>query len=126
MFCLQVVCEEFEGRLREAHAAEELRRQAEKVEKERKEAKTRWRVLFSAFWTRLSLREEFGVNGELKGHGETTETMEIEGEYSHDEDADDGAERVGKRARLLGIHDEENDGGTKRMALGAAAEVEEM
>ena len=120
-----VVCEEFEGRLREAHAAEELRRAAEKVEKERKEAKTRWRVLFSAFWTRLSLREEFGQKGELK-HGETTETMEIEGEYSYDEDADDGAERGGKRARTHGIHDEENDGGTKRMALGAAAEVEEM
>ena len=32
---------------------------------------------------------------------------------------------MGKRARL-GIHDEENDGGTKRMALGAAARVEEM
>ena len=120
-----VVCEEFEGRLREAHAAEELRRQAEKVEKERKEAKTRWRVLFSAFWTRLSLREEFGHELEQK-HGETTETLEIEGEYSHDEDTDDGAERGGKRARTHGIHDEENDGGTKRMALGAAAEVEEM
>ena len=120
-----VVCEEFEGRLREAHAAEELRRAAEKVEKERKEAKTRWRVLFSAFWTRLSLREEFGHELEQK-HGETTETMEIEGEYSYDEDADDGAERGGKRARTHGIHDEENDGGTKRMALGAAAEVEEM
>ena len=120
-----VVCEEFEGRLREAHAAEELRRAAEKVEKERKEAKTRWRVLFSAFWTRLSLREEFGHELEQK-HGETTETMEIEGEYSYDEDADDGAERGGKRARTHGIHDEENDGGTKRMALGAAARVEEM
>ena len=120
-----VVCEEFEGRLREAHAAEEVRRAAEKVEKERKEAKTRWRVLFSAFWTRLSLREEFGVDGELK-HGETIETMEIEGEYSYDEDADDGAERVGKRARTHGIHETENDGGTKRMALGAAARVEEM
>jgi hypothetical protein len=32
---------------------------------------------------------------------------------------------LGKRARL-GTHDEENDGGTKRMALGAAARVEEM
>ena len=124
MFCLQVVCEEFEGRLREAHAAEELRRAAEKVEKERKEAKTRWRVLFSAFWTRLSLREEFGHGGELK-HGETMETMEIDGEYSYDEDADAGPGGLGKRARL-GIHDEENDGGTKRMALGAAARVEEM
>ena len=62
---------------------------------------------------------------ELK-HGETTETMEIEGEYSYDEDADDGAERVGKRARTHGIHETENDGGTKRMALGAAARVEEM
>ena len=94
------------------------------MEKERKEAKTRWRVLFSAFWTRLSLQEEFGHGGELK-HGETMETMKIEGEYSYDEDADAGPGGLGKRARL-GIHDEENDRGTKRMALGAAARVEEM
>jgi hypothetical protein len=53
------------------------------------------------------------------------ETMEIEGEYSYDEDADAGPGGLGKRARL-GTHDEENDGGTKRMALGAAARVEEM
>ena len=57
-----VVCEEFEGRLREAHAEEEARLVAAKAERERREAKARWRVLFSAMWTRLSLREEFAMD----------------------------------------------------------------
>ena len=121
-----VVCEEFEGRLREAHAEEEARLVAAKAERERREAKARWRVLFSAMWTRLSLREEFAMddgddNGD--GGGEPDEREKTREEETVDRERRGG----GKRARLVtDEEDGENDGGTKRVRLGAAAEVEEL
>jgi xeroderma pigmentosum group C-complementing protein len=121
-----VVCEEFEGRLREAHAEEEARLVAAKAERERREAKARWRVLFSAMWTRLSLREEFAMddgddNGD--GGGEPDEREKTREEETVDRERRGG----GKRARLVADEEDgENDGGTKRVRLGAAAEVEEL
>ena len=119
-----VVCEEFEGRLREAHAEEEARLVAAKAERERREAKARWRVLFSAMWTRLSLREEFAMDDGDGGGEPDSEKTRLE-EETVDRDGPRGG---GKRARLVGADEEdgENDGGTKRVRLGAAAEVEEL
>jgi len=122
-----VVCEEFEGRLREAHAEEEARLVAAKAERERREAKARWRVLFSAMWTRLSLREEFAMddgddNGDGGGEPDEREKTRLE-EETVDRERGGG----GKRARLVADEEDgENDGGTKRVRLGAAAEVEEL
>jgi|AntAceMinimDraft_5_1070358.scaffolds.fasta_scaffold11248_2 xeroderma pigmentosum group C-complementing protein len=67
MFEGVVVCLEFEKQLVEAFIAEEERLAAAEAEKERKEAAKRWRVLLSAIWTRLSLREEFNVDGNQCG-----------------------------------------------------------
>ena len=122
-----VVCEEFEGRLREAHAEEEARLVAAKAERERREAKARWRVLFSAMWTRLSLREEFAMddgddNGDGGGEPDEREKTRLE-----EETVDRERRGGGKRARLVADEEDgENDGGTKRVRLGAAAEVEEL
>ena len=113
-----VVCEEFEGRLREAHAEEEARLVAAKAERERREAKARWRVLFSAMWTRLSLREEFAMD-----------EFAMDGGGEPDFDETRGEETVDREKRARSVADEEdgeNDGGTKRVRLGAAAEVEEL
>ena len=117
-----VVCEEFEGRLREAHAEEEARLVAAKAERERREAKARWRVLFSAMWTRLSLREEFAMDAGGDGGGEP-DSDETRG---RDETVDRERRGCGKRARFADEEDVENDGGTKRVRLGATAEVEEL
>ena len=107
-----VVCEEFEGRLREAHAEEEARLVAAKAERERREAKARWRVLFSAMWTRLSLREEFAMddgddNGDGGGEPDEREKTRLEEETVDRE-----------RARsVVDDEDGEHDGGTKRVGL---------
>ena len=88
----------------------------------RREAKARWRVLFSAMWTRLSLREEFAMD-DGDGGGEPDEREKTREEESVDRERRGG----GTRARLVADEEDgENDGGTKRVRLGAAAEVEEL
>ena len=54
-----VVCAEWEGRLRAAWEAAEKERERAEAERRVKDAAKRWRVMLSAVWTRLSLREEF-------------------------------------------------------------------
>ena len=54
-----VVCAEWEERLRAAWEAAERERERAEAERRVKDAAKRWRVMLSAVWTRLSLREEF-------------------------------------------------------------------
>ena len=115
-----VVCEEFEGRLREAHAEEEARLVAAKAERERREAKARWRVLFSAMWTRLSLREEFAMddgddNGDGGGEPDEREKTRLE-----EETVDRERRGGGKRARLVADEEDVRKTTGERSGFGSA------
>ena len=68
-----VVCAEWEERLRAAWEAAERERERAEAERRVKDAAKRWRVMLSAVWTRLSLREEFegiDVGDEIGGDGD--------------------------------------------------------
>ena len=118
-----VVCEEFEGRLREAHAEEEARLVAAKAERERREAKARWRVLFSAMWTRLSLREEFAMDagGDGGRGGETRTRDETRSRTTGTRETVDrerrGCGKTGGRGWRTRRMSPENDGGNRQICV---------
>ena len=85
-----VVREEDEARVRAAWEKAEAERREAAERKARRDAARRWRVLMSAVWTRISLREEFGEEGDARA---------FEGGWGRRED---GARGGAARARGVG------------------------
>jgi len=122
-----VVCVEWEGRLRDAWRESERARVRGEREKERRRAKRRWRVLLSAVWTRVALREEFLSTPEGVGEG-------VGVGFDVDEGVDEGARHArGSKEHesnalcpLAGPATALRVGRVAVVRGGAEAEVEEM
>ena len=131
--------EEDEARVRAAWEKAEAERREAEERKARRDAARRWRVLMSAVWTRISLREEFGEDGDARA---------FEGGWGRREDGARGAGRgregwgrareddrgvAGAAARIAEPSKRRRSemiaGGSGKMAIvegGAVADVEEM
>ena len=108
-----VVREEDEARVRAAWEKAEAERREAEERKARRDAARRWRVLMSAVWTRISLREEFGEEGDARAFEE--------GVGAREDGARGGRGRAGWGPRARGRPWRRGRGGANRGAFEAAA-----
>ena len=127
--------EEDEARVRAAWEKAEAERREAEERKARRDAARRWRVLMSAVWTRISLREEFGEDGDArsKGGGGGRTAGRGEGARGGGRAREDDRGVAGAAARIAEPSKRRRSemiaGGSGKMAIvegGAVADVEEM
>ena len=135
-----VVREEDEARVRAAWEKAEAERREAAERKARRDAARRWRVLMSAVWTRISLREEFGEDGDARAFeggvgakGGRREGGRGEGARGGGRAREDDRGVAGAAARIAEPSKRRRSemiaGGSGKMAIvegGAVADVEEM
>ena len=126
-----VVCEEEEAGLRARWLETERERVAAEREKELKKAKRRWRLLLSAIWTRVALRDEF-FSVSFSAETTTEKTRESDAEKTTEtfglnaSVVDPCPSRQKKQSALAGPATGLRPGRGAVVAGGAEAEVEEM